>query len=182
MWVSLFPCCSRGAQSERTVPVSGRTIHSANHSVPRLRTQSGRCPRQRSPQCTAVPQNHGWGEVTVSQTDLSMATTRPWSYDIHLGGWKHLPTNGGQGKWPLIDPELPMMWELELRFIPPHSPIVVLSGLFIPKCPLKISHIALDHLSQCPEDIPYSPQCPLDWLHWLFIWMVSHPPALLLHA
>lgn len=53
-------------------------------------------------------------------------------------------------------------------------PPTALSGLFIPKSPLKISQMALDNLSLCLEDIPHSPQCPLDWLHHLFGWSVTH--------
>lgn len=60
--------CFRGAQPERSMPVSGRTLHTANHSVPRLCSEHRRCPSQRSPQCTAVPQNHGWRKVTSSSS------------------------------------------------------------------------------------------------------------------
>lgn len=46
------------------MPVSGGAVDAANHSVPRLRSEHRRRSRQRSPQRTAVPQNHGWREVT----------------------------------------------------------------------------------------------------------------------
>lgn len=43
--------------------VSGGAVHAANHSVPWLRSEHRSRKSQRSPQCTEVPQNHGWREV-----------------------------------------------------------------------------------------------------------------------
>lgn len=45
------------------MPVPGGAVHAADHGVSRLRSQHRRRARQRGPQCTAIPQNHGWGEV-----------------------------------------------------------------------------------------------------------------------
>lgn len=70
----------RGAQSERPVSVSGGAVHAANHSVPWLRSKHRSRKSQRSPQCTEVPQNHGWREV------ISLATAQTQSHR-HTMGW-----------------------------------------------------------------------------------------------
>lgn len=70
----------RRAQSERPVSVSGGAVHAANHSVPWLRSKHRSRKSQRSPQCTEVPQNHGWREV------ISLATAQTPSHR-HTMGW-----------------------------------------------------------------------------------------------
>lgn len=60
-----FRC--RGAEPERPVPVSGRAVHAANHSVPWLRPKHRSRQSQRGPQCTEVPQNHGGRKVKKSK-------------------------------------------------------------------------------------------------------------------
>lgn len=79
--VLLFLLFFRGAQSKRPVPVSSRAVHAADHSVPRLRSEHRRRSSQCSPQCTAVPQNHGWREVTLSTS--SQTRTRHTA----MAGW-----------------------------------------------------------------------------------------------
>lgn len=64
--LNIFFSRFRRAQSERPVPVSSRALHTANHGVPRLCSEHRRGTSQRSPQCAAVPQNHGWREVMSS--------------------------------------------------------------------------------------------------------------------
>lgn len=73
--------CFRGAQSERPVPVSSGAVHTANHGVPRLCSEHRRCSRQCSPQCTAVPQNHGWREV------MSPASAQAPSRHLTMSWW-----------------------------------------------------------------------------------------------
>lgn len=58
--------CFRRAQSERPVSVSRGVVHPANHSLPRVRDKYRCRQSQRSPQCTAVPQDHGWRKVMLS--------------------------------------------------------------------------------------------------------------------
>lgn len=64
------PSVLRGAQSQRPVSVSRGALHAANHRVSRLRPKHRWCPSQRSPQCTAVPQNHGRREMTSVSAPL----------------------------------------------------------------------------------------------------------------
>lgn len=87
LWFLILVFCGfRGAQFERPLPVSSGAVHTANHRVPWLRSKHRWRSSQCSPQCTAVPQNHGRREVmslgSVLQPHEAVA-------DLHSGRRKH---------------------------------------------------------------------------------------------
>lgn len=61
-------CSFRGAQFERPLPVSGGVVHAADYRLPRICLQPGCGTCQRCPQCPSVPQDHGRGEISHSNS------------------------------------------------------------------------------------------------------------------
>lgn len=86
----VVPFRCRGAQPERPVSVSGRALHAANHSVPWLCPKHRGCQSQRCPQCTKVPQNHGWRKVKKSKKVPTPSRHPPHNgMDLRSGHRKH---------------------------------------------------------------------------------------------
>lgn len=75
--------------------VSSGAVHAANHGVPRLCSEHRRRTSQRSPQCTAVPQNHGWRKVmsTPHRLELNTAHCREKNSTLDEGGTHVMSSN-----------------------------------------------------------------------------------------